>query len=46
MGAGRGNGKVSSEALMILGIDGVVSKEVIDELEATEGILHVSLVNF
>lgn len=44
-GASRANGK-SSEALMILGIDGVVSKEVIDELEATEGILNVSLVNF
>jgi hypothetical protein len=29
---------------MILGIDGVVSKEVIDELIATEGILDVSLV--
>ncbi|CAI4219932.1 unnamed protein product [Parascedosporium putredinis] len=44
-GNGSGTGKVSNEALMILGIDGVVSKEVLDELAATEGILDVSLVN-
>ncbi|KAL2113275.1 hypothetical protein VUR80DRAFT_4800 [Thermomyces stellatus] len=42
----RGEGKRSSEALMILGIDGVVGKDLLEELEATEGILDVSLVTF
>ncbi|KAI8635579.1 phosphoglycerate dehydrogenase [Xylariaceae sp. FL1651] len=32
------------EALMILGVDGAVTKEVIDDLQKTEGILNVSLV--
>ncbi|PKS11514.1 hypothetical protein jhhlp_003279 [Lomentospora prolificans] len=47
-GNGSGNGAshgTANEALMILGIDGVVSKEVLEELAATEGILDVSLVN-
>lgn len=43
---GRGGGKGSSEALMILGIEGVVNKELVAELEGTEGILDVSLVTF
>lgn len=43
-GGGRSGG--SSEALMILGIEGEVSRELIEELEGTEGILHVSLVTF
>jgi len=43
-GNGNGNGVVH-EALMILGIGGHVTKEVLDELAATEGILDVSLVN-
>ncbi|SPO04990.1 related to SER3 - 3-phosphoglycerate dehydrogenase [Cephalotrichum gorgonifer] len=44
-GNGNGNGRAqSSEALMILGVEGVVNKDLIAELEATEGILDVSLV--
>jgi len=38
-------GGVSDEALMILGIDGVVSSEVKGELKNCEGILDVSVVN-
>ncbi|CAJ2510430.1 Uu.00g051330.m01.CDS01 [Anthostomella pinea] len=44
-GDGAGNGKANGdEALMILGVDGAVTKEVIEDLEKSEGILRVSLV--
>lgn len=36
--------KGPKEALMILGVDGEVTKEVLGELEAAEGILNVNLV--
>ena len=38
------SGKVQKEALMILGVDGVVGKDNIAELVAQEGILDVSVV--
>lgn len=38
------NGKGGDEALMILGVNGVVGKEVVDDLKTAEGILDVSLV--
>lgn len=38
------NGSGGDEALMILGVDGRVSKELVDELKTEEGILDVSLV--
>lgn len=37
--------KGENEALMILGVDGNVTKEVLEELEGSEGILNVNLVN-
>ncbi|KAI0009223.1 phosphoglycerate dehydrogenase [Xylariaceae sp. FL0662B] len=51
-GEGRGKGKGErekvnggdNEALMILGVDGEVTREVLDGLESVEGILRVSLV--
>ncbi|KAH8884590.1 phosphoglycerate dehydrogenase [Thozetella sp. PMI_491] len=39
-----GNGQAANEALMILGVDGQVTKEVLEELGQAEGILNVSLV--
>lgn len=41
---GDRNGNPATEALMILGIDGEVTKEVLDDLGTAEGILNVSLV--
>jgi D-3-phosphoglycerate dehydrogenase len=38
------NGKKENEALMILGVSGVVGKEVVKELADQEGILEVSVV--
>ncbi|KAK8878998.1 d-3-phosphoglycerate dehydrogenase [Apiospora arundinis] len=38
------NGKGGNEALMILGVNGVVGKEVVEDLKTAEGILDVSLV--
>jgi D-3-phosphoglycerate dehydrogenase / 2-oxoglutarate reductase len=38
------NGNDENEALMILGVAGVVSKDVLDDLNKSEGILAVSLV--
>ncbi|OBT74674.1 phosphoglycerate dehydrogenase [Pseudogymnoascus sp. 05NY08] len=38
------NGKIQKEALMILGVDGIVGKDNIAELVAQEGILDVSVV--
>jgi len=38
------NGKKENEALMILGVNGVVGKEVVKELADQEGILEVSVV--
>jgi D-3-phosphoglycerate dehydrogenase len=42
----NGNGSLdpANEALMILGVDGEVTKEVLDDLGGSEGILNVSLV--
>jgi D-3-phosphoglycerate dehydrogenase len=34
----------ANEALMILGVDGEVTREVLDDLRKPEGILNVSLV--
>ena len=42
--SGGANAKGENEALMILGVEGVVDKEVIKELTDTEGILDVSVV--
>lgn len=52
MSAGDGKGQKQgykqkhgeNEALMILGVDGEVTKEVVEELERSEGILDVNLV--
>ncbi|OIW24394.1 phosphoglycerate dehydrogenase [Coniochaeta ligniaria NRRL 30616] len=41
---GNGNRDPANEALMILGVDGGVTKEVLDDLGKPEGILNVSLV--
>ncbi|KAL2755966.1 hypothetical protein ACRALDRAFT_2104567 [Sodiomyces alcalophilus JCM 7366] len=41
---GESNGKEDKEALMILGVDDVMSEEVMEELKKDEGILDVSLV--
>jgi D-3-phosphoglycerate dehydrogenase / 2-oxoglutarate reductase len=41
---GRAGVKGENEALMILGVEGIVDKEVIKELSDTEGILDVSVV--
>ena len=41
---GRADAKEGSEALMILGVDREVNKEVVQELEAAEGILDVSAI--
>ncbi|KAK8014101.1 D-isomer specific 2-hydroxyacid dehydrogenase [Apiospora arundinis] len=38
------NGKGGNEALMILGVNGVVGKEVVEDLKTAEGILDVSVV--
>ncbi|KAK8098333.1 D-3-phosphoglycerate dehydrogenase [Apiospora kogelbergensis] len=38
------NGKGGNEALMILGVNGVVGKAVVEDLKTAEGILDVSLV--
>ncbi|KAH8904462.1 hypothetical protein BR93DRAFT_930496 [Coniochaeta sp. PMI_546] len=43
-GNGNGNRDPANEALMILGVDGEVTKEVLDDLGKPEGILNVSLV--
>lgn len=43
-GARQDNGPRGDEALMILGVDGRVSKELVDELKTADGILDVSLV--
>lgn len=49
-GSGSGNEKTArrtkgtNEALMILGVDGEVTDEVLDELVATDGILNVNVV--
>jgi D-3-phosphoglycerate dehydrogenase / 2-oxoglutarate reductase len=44
-GSGRkGNGYAEKEALMILGVDGDVTKDVVDDLGKAEGILNVSLI--
>jgi D-3-phosphoglycerate dehydrogenase len=43
-GNGNGNNDPANEALMILGVDGEVTKEVLDDLAKPEGILDVSLV--
>lgn len=40
----RGGGSAENEALMILGVGGDVTKEVLDDLAKAEGILNVSLV--
>ena len=40
-----GNGHAANEALMILGVDGEVTKDVLEELGQSEGILAVSLVS-
>lgn len=41
---GNGNRDPANEALMILGVDGEVTKEVLEDLGQREGILNVSLV--
>ncbi|KAK0615738.1 phosphoglycerate dehydrogenase [Bombardia bombarda] len=41
---GREAGDAAKEALMILGVDGEVTQEVVNDLGEAEGILHVSLV--
>lgn len=43
-GNGNGNRDPANEALMILGVDGEVTKEVLEDLGRREGILNVSLV--
>lgn len=43
-GNGSGNNQLMKEALMILGVAGDVTKEVVDELQHSEGILDVSLI--
>jgi D-3-phosphoglycerate dehydrogenase len=43
-GNGNANRNPANEALMILGVDGEVTKEVLDDLAKPEGILNVSLV--
>ena len=43
-GTGNGNMDPANEALMILGVDGDVTKDVLDDLAKPEGILNVSLV--
>ncbi|KAJ9162342.1 D-3-phosphoglycerate dehydrogenase [Coniochaeta hoffmannii] len=43
-GNGDANRDPANEALMILGVDGAVTKEVLDDLAKPEGILNVSLV--
>jgi D-3-phosphoglycerate dehydrogenase len=43
-GAGNGGGAKEHEALMILGVEGVVDKNVVGELRGAEGILDVSVV--
>ncbi|KAH9884086.1 phosphoglycerate dehydrogenase [Xylariomycetidae sp. FL2044] len=40
----RGGGGGDNEALMILGVGGAVTKEVLEDLQREEGILHVTLV--
>ncbi|KAB5583266.1 phosphoglycerate dehydrogenase [Coniochaeta sp. 2T2.1] len=40
----NGKGNPANEALMILGVDGEVTKEVLEDLGKPEGILNVSLV--
>lgn len=47
-GQGQNHGQKhgEDEALMILGVDGEVTREVVEELERSEGILDVNLVRF
>lgn len=42
--SGREGGVNDNEALMILGVDGDVTQDVLDDLRRSEGILHVHLV--
>jgi D-3-phosphoglycerate dehydrogenase / 2-oxoglutarate reductase len=44
-GGTNGHKSPAHEALMILGVSGSVTKEVLDELGRSDGILHVSVVN-
>ncbi|QSZ35968.1 hypothetical protein DSL72_007090 [Monilinia vaccinii-corymbosi] len=44
-GSESGNEGIKNEALMILGIDGVVGKEVEEELRREEGIFDVGIIN-
>jgi D-3-phosphoglycerate dehydrogenase len=44
-GGNRGTTDEEHEALMILGVDGIVTKEVLGDLEKSEGILDVSFIH-